>query len=1061
MIPSRDVTGLTPPPSPEIGAIQPAQQTPPSSETPPTETPPLPSEQEVPQQQGTLLRSDLTAHTITSASSSSGPSGILPHSTPLPPPLPMETSYLTIPPPLPTVVTSGSAPIPPPISSHALNQPSSSSSSTIAASSTPSGLSSQVSFISTGLRPQILGMRVVEELQQTTAALKDQLLEKEAIEAKIHQRLDLYEADQGFAAEIRGINQAIAEKKMEYDRLSMEIGTQRKTSKEYISPDSQIDINEIKKLEKKDKKLLMEKTRKKEDLLKERDKLVVKLRRIVSNPQDVDNPERGAIKESINTIGQQIKDLELEIASLENTVIPTRENYRRSVEDYFSILEEYKSAQAEFQLIRGKEREAQQLESRNSEIKRELKSSTLDLKRKKSLKEEIIANVRALEKYQGLYTQKVAITKVLTELIDKKKAAEDRITHFREALSQERIPMQALPHLTERRDYIGGEIREMQAAIESLELQFLQARFPGDNPPVPISELRNQLVACESQILDRSNLLEARGKSLASFPPDVRHHIICGIAEDLLKIGKLPPRSSNPFNQVRREIIQEMVNIALTRTPPRFIGETGVEGKEAAGGIYQITVDVDIVREDGAHVTERRILGGFKPNDEAPGGRFARLPLGEVQPGLPPEVADIRQALVSALGGAGTIDSVLITAQHEGFRHVLTHPNGEEEDVAPPVKDGIFVEWYERAPNVEQDILRFARTESIMSDYHSRFYEDVAFLNWDPNEGNQLIARSSEGLMGVRYAWKQFDLDKAFPAGFVGISHHPFWIQSPLARQPLPFEVKDRIRHRDVEKEIEQASHFWNAEIDLKIARIEASGDTSANIAARVAALEACRWSDAHANVLRASDTLLKVAIELDATPAEVFVIFQSEGVSPYTNERLRQFLGLSIGGAALNEIKKDLNCMTLGMNKSELVDLDSILCREFVICKSWALKEIDDLVRTQRLPSGERARETVKLTQQYLKKQLTDLILKNRLKAQSMQSTQSTSSSLPPISSLAETSSPSSTPTRTRSGSFSRLRRAVVRSRSQSSAPPPPPSGGGAPPSDQSGSSATSSTMP
>ncbi|MBX9694943.1 MAG: hypothetical protein K2Z81_21340, partial [Cyanobacteria bacterium] len=377
---------------------------------------------------------------------------------------------------------------------------------------------------------------------------------------------------------------------------------------------------------------------------------------------------------------------------------------------------------------------------------------------------------------------------------------------------------------------------------------------------------------------------------------------------------------------------------------------------------------------DGTMKKETRILGGFKPNDEAPGGRFARRPLEEVQPGLPPQTADLRQNLVSKLGGAGSMDSVLVMAQHVNFNYVLA---GTETEVAPIPKEGIFIEWMTPIPGPRPNFVEFINAEKIDNEFYSRVYEDVAFANWDPNEGNQLISASTKGRVGVPYSWKQFDLDKAFPAGFVSMSNDPVWSKSPEANQPMPPTFQDKIRARDVEKEIEQAQNFWNGQIDLKQARIIESDDPDKE--AKVSHLEACRWTEAHANVLRARDTLLKVAVDLNATPIEIFEMIREVTVEynySFSPTQLREFLKgqrrIEISPNFIPELTRDLHCFLFKNELTKPVDVPNRLALEFIVAKAKAIVEIDKTKQDALgLTSDERKQEIVKLTQENLARQL------------------------------------------------------------------------------------------
>lgn len=857
-------------------------------------------------------------------------------------------------------------------------------------SSIPTRSSSVVPDIAAELTHRIPGTAIMVELRSAVSSLKVNLHEKESLTREIQQRMENYEADPEFSEVIKEIKGEVHKLKIAISNLKQKIKDQTIRSEE-IPLDAQIDIDEIKRKELDNKKMLIATKKQLKNLEKDRKVLSGKLQTAMKKKEEKEHIRR-ALKQELIAIDKNCNQLKLEISGIQ-TLGQTLTSYRSAVEEYLRLSGQSIELETQLEAHHAEELRLKEslprmipLEKRRDELKSILSNEGESISEsfKESLLEELKSIVIRLSKLrtenpklEELESKGQFLEIKIRELKSRLPSVEEGIRFYQGQLIHRPMQMSEIVQYRHDMEIMASEIREKEAQLKGMELIYLRKRYPGDMVPPPVGALAAKLTESKMRIQSASDRLEEHGQLIRGFPPETQRQIISETAQQFLEIGTLPPRSSNPFSTFRNAIVQEMVNIALTLQPPKHHRGTSVKGKEAIAGIYEIHVNVETRLPNGEIVTEQKILGGFKPNDEAPGGKFGLTDPDphNIQPGLPSEVADIRQALVSALGGPNTLDSFLVTAQHPGFNYNVRQPAGPSIPLPPSEKEGIFVEWLDAVQDINFE--EFAKNGIVDSQIYFRIYEDLAFLNWDPNEGNQMIEKSTEGQLGIRYTWKQFDLDKAFPAGFISKSVPPIWARSPLANEALPLSFKKRIRDRNVEREIEQAGHFWDAEVDLKINRILRSDETPEDKENQIRVLENCRWSTAHANALRAADTLLKTAVELDATPLEIFGITRSITSTRYTmndGQLLRDHVLIHVPNFPPNhlaELKLELH----SHGDPNAVELHSELCRLFVLSKAWAITQVNSLP----LSPVEREAEIIKLTQEQLGRRLADVLKVNR----------------------------------------------------------------------------------
>lgn len=406
--------------------------------------------------------------------------------------------------------------------------------------------------------------------------------------------------------------------------------------------------------------------------------------------------------------------------------------------------------------------------------------------------------------------------------------------------------------------------------------------------PTSLAALRRGVSVHREVIQVEANRLEALGLDLMAFPHHERQEHIQHIAEQFLRAGMWPPRSDRPFSEFRQFVVQQMLTTALQQHPPQFLGQ------KSSGGVYLIRANVNTL-VDGEIVLQPRPIGVFKPDDEAPGGSCAHISQQEVQPGLAPETASMRQALISQLGGRNTIDSVLVAAGHRDFKYwsgdsreivegdwqmvsprVHAQRNAEtlgERISSPPLKEGIFIAFVPQAQTMQSALDEGTFNPTMVDNsIWDRVYEDVAFANWDPNTGNQLLAPSREGSLVGNTTWHQIDLDKGLPAGFIAESNEPWWGRegTPQSAQQIPPVLAARIRERNVEQEIAWARHFWTRTLDARADRIRNSDMLEQDKRQALELLDHNCWSESQSTVLRVQDRILKAAVRDQHTMGEI-----------------------------------------------------------------------------------------------------------------------------------------------------------------------------------------------
>lgn len=550
------------------------------------------------------------------------------------------------------------------------------------------------------------------------------------------------------------------------------------------------------------------------------------------------------------------------------------------------------------------------------------------------------------------------------------------------------------------------EIASLEKCLDALEVQsfsLLEDWYPGISQQKPVlSSLTGQVQFLNDEIQREADEIEAWMLQLRRSSEDCYKNKINHAAVRFLDIGMWPPRSGTLFSLFRQDVAQSMLTQALERYDPQFVGV------ESSGGVYRIFWDVVQCAPDGMISRVKREIGCFKPDDEAPGGRYERTPSQGEVPGLDADTASIRQALISQLGTDTTTDSILATAAHTQFKYFkgearifeggawqsispeeFTRRNLEEAghvgfEGFPALKLGIFMEWIHEAVSMNErdysedkmavyQLLQAKIIHGCIDDsFEDRVFEDVAFLNWDPNVGNQLFTPSFVGRIGKSLTWRQVDMDKGIPKGFIAGASLPRWGRGdgPSDRPLSPhFEMHAQAHYERIEETIDKCEQFWNQAIQQKIKMVEKSSLMKEEKHVLITRLKSKFWTKAHGNTLRAAAVVMWVAADLRKTPRQLFNVLQNTRVGsgnlsdPYEPKNLTQFADFyAVPSGKVGELVAELHNYNRTDNP-DLLDIPSRLACAYLEAKARALNESEAFFQTPR----KRERKIAKKTMQFM----------------------------------------------------------------------------------------------